>query len=64
MKKEKGKQANYINHRGRFVSLRTRTKENGVRNYNAKILNVSPCYITFYDVKGKQVVKVAKSSVI
>lgn len=56
--------SNYSNHRGRFLSLRTRTQNDGERSYCAKILRESPYYVTFLDVKRGSVVKVAKSSII
>jgi ribosome maturation factor RimP len=54
----------FANHKGRFVSLSTKTRDNGNRNFCAKILNESPCYVTFYDINSKKVVKVNKNSIV
>jgi hypothetical protein len=64
-KKNKGNnKSDYSSHRGRFLSLRTRTEKGGERSFCAKILRESPFYVTFLDVKNGSVVKVAKSSII
>lgn len=66
MNKQNQKQTNksYENHKGRFVSLKTRTKDEGSRSFCAKILSETDCYLTFFDINSKQRVKVNKKSIV
>lgn len=54
----------FPNHKGRFISIQTFTRNSGPQSYSAKILKESSHYVTFLNVKNGEVVKVAKSSII
>jgi hypothetical protein len=53
----------YTNHRGRFITLHTRSKR-GQQKFCAKILSISNNYVTFINVNNGEVLKVAKTSII
>jgi hypothetical protein len=61
---KKGGKNCFANHGGKFLTLRTRTREQGERKYCAKILAESPFYVTFLNVTSGEVLKVSKSSII
>lgn len=48
-----------INSGGRFVGIRT----NDGRTFNAKVLRVTPFYVTIYDNNNRVPVKLAKTSI-
>lgn len=64
MNKKNQTSKSYQNHKGRFVSLKTKTKDENPRSFCAKILNETDCYLTFFDVNSKQMIKVSKKSII
>ena len=53
----------YANHRGRFITLHTRSKR-GQQKFCAKILSISNNYVTFINVNNGEVLKVAKTSIV
>jgi hypothetical protein len=53
----------YTNHRGRFITLHTRSKR-GQQKFCAKILSISNNYVTFVNVNNGEVLKVAKTSIV
>lgn len=55
-------QESLANHGGRFVTLNIRNK-NVNQRVCAKIVNLTPSYVTFYDVNSRSVRKVSRSSI-
>ena len=53
----------YLNHKGRFIGLKTRSSR-GERSYCAKIIRITENYVTFINVNDKSIVKVSKNSII
>ena len=60
---EAEKLPHYVNHNGRFVSLKTRSSR-GEKSYCAKIVRITENYVTFINVNDKSLVKVSKNSII
>lgn len=56
--------SNYENHKGRFVSIRTVTSHDGPRNFCAKILKETPCYLSIFDVNSKKSFKISKKTIV
>jgi hypothetical protein len=57
------KQPHYLNHKGRFVGLKTRSSR-GEKSYCAKIIRITENYVTFLNVNDQSLVKVSKNSII
>jgi hypothetical protein len=53
----------YLNHRGRFIGLKTRSSR-GEKSYCAKIVRITENYVTFLNVNDHSLVKVSKNSII
>jgi hypothetical protein len=51
------------NHKGRFVTVSAR-RNGEVSTFCAKVVNISPNYVTFNNVNGGETVKVAKTSLV
>jgi hypothetical protein len=60
---ESEKQPHYLNHKGRFIGLRTRSSR-GEKSYCAKIIRITENYVTFLNVNDQSLVKVSKNSII
>jgi hypothetical protein len=57
------KQPHYLNHKGRFIGLKTRSSR-GEKSYCAKIIRITENYVTFLNVNDQSLVKVSKNSII
>jgi len=53
----------YLNHKGRFIGLKTRSSR-GEKSYCAKIVRITENYVTFFNVNDQSLVKVSKNSII
>jgi hypothetical protein len=53
----------YLNHKGRFIGLKTRSSR-GEKSYCAKIVRITENYVTFLNVNDKSLVKVSRNSII
>lgn len=53
----------YLNHKGRFIGLKTRSSR-GEKSYCAKIIRITENYVTFINVNDNSLVKVSKNSIV
>ena len=60
---EAEKQPHYLNHKGRFIGIKTRSSR-GEKSYCAKIIRITENYVTFLNVNDQSLVKVSKNSII
>lgn len=60
---EAEKQPHYLNHKGRFIGLKTRSSR-GEKSYCAKIIRITENYVTFINVNDQSLVKVSKNSIV
>jgi hypothetical protein len=61
--RESEKQPHYVNHKGRFIGLKTRSSR-GEKSYCAKIIRITENYVTFINVNDNSLVKVSKNSIV
>jgi hypothetical protein len=61
--RELEKPPHYLNHKGRFIGLKTRSSR-GEKSYCAKIVRITENYVTFINVNDQSLVKVSKNSII
>ena len=61
--REAEKLPHYLNHKGRFIGLKTRSSR-GEKSYCAKIIRITENYVTFINVNDNSLVKVSKNSIV